>query len=83
MVIRGAVAAGLLEKGTLFLVIVTMTGTSVDPANDAGKVNSMKSHPGISVFGRTRRIAVPVISVVPMVTLVSAGVAPRTPVKLT
>jgi len=78
----GAVAAGRLTVVMPVLENCTWTGTSPAPAKDAGKVKFMMSNPGISGFGRTARIEVPEIAVVPTVTVISAVVARRTPVTL-
>src|SRR5215213_622571 len=78
----GAVAAGRLTVVMPVLENWTWIGTSPAPAKDEGKVKFMTSNPGISGFGRTERIEVPVIGVVPTVIVISAGVARRTPVTL-
>jgi hypothetical protein len=80
IVIRGAVSAGRLEVVTPFLLTVTTTGTSPAPAKEAGSWKLIMSNPGMSGLGRTERIAVPVIAVVPTVTVTSLVVALRTPV---
>lgn len=82
MVISGAMAAGRLEETDVPLVTVTTTGTLGELANDAGSLKFMMSHPGISRLGLTRTIESPVMSVVPTVTLTSAGVTPLTPVRV-
>ncbi|HSK64180.1 MAG TPA: hypothetical protein VK893_10070 [Pyrinomonadaceae bacterium] len=77
---RGAVAAGRLTVVRPPRVKVTCIGTSPAPASEAGSVNSMMSNPCIFVFGLTLTIPVPEITVVPTVTMISLGIAKRTPV---
>src|ERR1051325_5266212 len=77
MVMCGAVAVPRLEKVPP-RVIVTTTGTSPAPANDAGRVSVIRSSPKKLILLITR---VGVIDVVPMVTETSVFNAPRTPLR--
>src|SRR5215210_8977728 len=84
---RGAVSAGRLVNVPAVAVTVTMTGTSPAPASEAGSVTVIWSNPGVFdgpiLIGDVVVSAVPVMSVVPMRTVMLAGtVTPRTPVNM-
>src|SRR6185295_1911815 len=78
----GAVSAGRLTVVPVVFVTVTCIGTSPAPASDAGNENWMMSKPGIFVLGLTEMMLLPVIAVVPIVTVTSPAAAKRTPVTL-